>query len=401
MIKAMEPRYQPPNRQKLSEQLIPALFENEKAKLFQELQSTQAVSLTTDAWTSRSAESYLTITCHFVNKDWEMCSRILQTEKFHGSHTGERVGYELKTCMTSWGIQNKVNVMTVDNASNMTVALEVAGAQKLGCLAHTLNLASNKAMSIQSLQRVLAKVRSIVTFFHKSNIATEMLKEKQLALQLPQHKLINDCKTRWNSTYQMIQRFLTQRPAVLAALLDERIKRSKTLSGMTDQEVQICEDFVSVMEVMLTATLVLCEEKTPTSGLILPLLRKLLHHFERKEGDSDFILTLKNAVGQNLATRYTDNNVRMFLEESSALDPRTKGKPCIQAETWERLEDKLSLMDFNVNSVKTETDARPVTPVNIPHPLPALPNIPAHLESGNSTDDDLDDEVKLICNFHI
>ncbi|XP_078331257.1 zinc finger BED domain-containing protein 4-like [Crassostrea virginica] len=98
--------------------------------------------------------------------------------------------------------------MTVDNASNMSVALEVAGAQKLGCLAHTLNLASNKAMSIQSLQRVLAKVRSIVTFFHKSNIATEMLKEKQLALQLPQHKLINDCKTRWNSTYQMIQRFL-------------------------------------------------------------------------------------------------------------------------------------------------------------------------------------------------
>ena len=170
---------------------------------------------------------------------------------------------------------------------------------------------------------------------------------------------------------------------------------------MTDQEVQICEDFVSVMEVMLTATLVLCEEKTPTSGLILPLLRKLLHHYERKEGDSDFILTLKNAVGQNLATRYTDNNVRMFLEESSALDPRTKGKPCIQAETWKRLEDKLSLMDFNVNSVKTETDARPVTPVNIPHPLPALPNIPAHHESGNSTDDDLDDEVKLICNFHI
>ena len=108
MIKAMEPRYQPPNRQKLSEQLIQALFENEKAKLFQELQSTQAVSLITDAWTSRSAESYLTITCHFVNKDWEMCSRILQTEKFHGSHTGERVGYELKTCMTSWVFRTKL-----------------------------------------------------------------------------------------------------------------------------------------------------------------------------------------------------------------------------------------------------------------------------------------------------
>ena len=102
---------------------------------------------------------------------------------------------------------------------------------------------------------------------------------------------------------------------------------------MTDEEVQYCEDFVSVMEVMLTATLILCEEKTPTSGLILSLLSKLLHHFERKQGDSDFILSLKNAVGQNLSTRYTDDNLRMFLEESSALDPRTKNKPCIRAET--------------------------------------------------------------------
>lgn len=34
------------------------------------------------------------------------------------------------------------------------------------------------------------------TFFHKSNIATEVLQEKQLALQLQKQKVINDCKTR-------------------------------------------------------------------------------------------------------------------------------------------------------------------------------------------------------------
>lgn len=66
----------------------------------------------------------------------------------------------------------------------MTVAIEVAGVQKLGCLA----LASNKAPSLPLLQRVLANVRSVDTFFHKSNIATEVLQEKQLTLQLPKHK---------------------------------------------------------------------------------------------------------------------------------------------------------------------------------------------------------------------
>lgn len=84
--------------------------------------------------------------------------------------------------MLNRGIKEKVSVITSDNASNMTVAIEVAGVQKLGCLA----VASNKALSLPLLQRVL--VRSVDTFFHKSNIATEVLQEKQLTLQLPKHK---------------------------------------------------------------------------------------------------------------------------------------------------------------------------------------------------------------------
>lgn len=79
--------------------------------------------------------------------------------------------------MLNRGIKDKVSVITSDNASNMTVAIEVAGVQKLGCLA----LASNKALSP-------ANIRSVDTFFHKSNIATEVLQEKQLTLQLPKHK---------------------------------------------------------------------------------------------------------------------------------------------------------------------------------------------------------------------
>lgn len=66
-------------------------------------------------------------------------------------------------------------------------------------------------------------------------------------------------------------------------LVDCQIKKSNIF----------CEEFVFIMGVMLTANLILCEEKTPTSGLILPLLDKLLKHFERKEGNSVFIISLK------------------------------------------------------------------------------------------------------------
>jgi hypothetical protein len=95
----------------------------------------------------------------------------------------------------------------------------------------------------------------------------------------------------------MLERFLKQRPAILAALLATRIKKNdkaKTVRGLTDHEIQCCEEFVSIMGVILTATLILCEEKTPTSGLILPLLDKLLQHFRRKKDDSAFVCSLKN-----------------------------------------------------------------------------------------------------------
>lgn len=113
-------------------------------------------------------------------------------------------------------------------------------------------------------------------------------------------------------SYQMLERFLKQRPAVLAALLDPKIKKNdkaRTVSGWTVNEIQCWEKFVSIMGVMLTATLILCEEETPTSGLILPLLDKLLWHFE---GDSIFVCSLKNAVRQNLELRYKDYDLRMF-----------------------------------------------------------------------------------------
>lgn len=98
-----------------------------------------------------------------------------------------------------------------------------------------------------------------------------------------------DCKTRWNSTYSMLERFLEQRPAILATLFDENMKRlnqiGKLVAGMLDSEIQRCEEFVEVMKIMMTATVALCEEKSPTAGLTLPLLGILREHFAICETD--------------------------------------------------------------------------------------------------------------------
>ncbi|KAK1906104.1 Zinc finger BED domain containing protein RICESLEEPER 3, partial [Dissostichus eleginoides] len=60
--------------------------------------------------------------------------------------TGENVAVEIEDCLADFGLKDKVSMITVDNAANMEVAAEKAGIMKLGCFAHNLNLAAQKAV---------------------------------------------------------------------------------------------------------------------------------------------------------------------------------------------------------------------------------------------------------------
>lgn len=44
--------------------------------------------------------------------------------------------------------------------------------------------------------------------------------------ELPQHSLTLEVRTRWNSLYLMMERFLEQYPAIQAASLDQRLRKN-------------------------------------------------------------------------------------------------------------------------------------------------------------------------------
>jgi len=141
------------------------MVEHEKTVLQKELNKALAVALTSDGWTSRSTDSYLTITCHFL-KNWKLVSYRLTVSwqpQWGTCWTGTKI------CNAELAHIRQSECDQRGQCSNMTVAIRVSGVHlKRGCFAHILNLASNKALKVPTLSAVLVKVRSIVTFFIKA-----------------------------------------------------------------------------------------------------------------------------------------------------------------------------------------------------------------------------------------
>lgn len=63
--------------------------EEMKIKLAGEISKLDDISITHDGWISINTESFCTVTSHYINKNWEMRSVVLETKKVTGSHTAE------------------------------------------------------------------------------------------------------------------------------------------------------------------------------------------------------------------------------------------------------------------------------------------------------------------------
>lgn len=82
-----------------------------------------------------------------------------------------------------------------------------------------------KRWSWQHFAWLLSRIRCMTAFFRSRTKASYQLKQKKKE-QLPRRRLVTDVVTRWNSSYDMVGRFLEQ-PAICAAILSSEVRKTE------------------------------------------------------------------------------------------------------------------------------------------------------------------------------
>ncbi|XP_055040058.2 E3 SUMO-protein ligase ZBED1 [Misgurnus anguillicaudatus] len=241
MIKTLDPRYEMPSRKYFSQVAIPNLYQKHRAKLETDLATVHHFAATTDMWSSRTMEPYLSLTVHFISEEWVLQSHCLQTSYFPNDHTGEFLAAGLKEAFDSWGLsEQKLVAITTDSGANIKKAIELNNWTRLQCFGHRLHLAIETAMKDDRIQRAVGVCKRIVSAFSYSWKKRRDLAIVQNDLGLPKHVLTTEMPTRWGSRQMMIKRVLEQERAISQVLKADKKaepvpppeeKRKKTLAS--------------------------------------------------------------------------------------------------------------------------------------------------------------------------
>ena len=166
MLKAFGARYQPPSRKYFSETAIPSLYSSVKAKVLDELShSAVYFSGTTDLWSSAGLKPYISYTDHYIDADWKLQSKCLQTHFLPEDHTSDVLADLLTITMDLWKLKTENRVcLTTDSGSNIVKAARDLQWPRLSCFGHNLHLAITKSIDHDSkCHRALGLSRKIVS----------------------------------------------------------------------------------------------------------------------------------------------------------------------------------------------------------------------------------------------
>ena len=286
-------------------------------------------AITSDIWSSRVMESFMSVTLHYLTEDFEMINLVLEVSPFHESHTAINIATFWKTSFEKFGLRpEKLAMMMRDNASNGVKACNNLEIRHFGCVGHSIHLVigpfvleTKQSKSVEdadaieegsidavdgetddvadyeidevtlnrtstntviSMQQVVSKVRTIAKYIKNSPKAKDKVASYMENENNGQVLSINlDVRTRWNSAYDMISKFIKLKGAIqqfsafLKSVSGKKDFNRKKLPDIYEEDWALLSGLCIILKPFKDVTEILSGEKYPTFSQALPLLRTL------------------------------------------------------------------------------------------------------------------------------
>ena len=321
LVSVLEPRYVIPSRKYLVDKVLPTIHNDVTSWVKNEIETVSYFSFTTDAWSAAAGNaSLLSLTAHWLTDNFLKKSAVLHVQPLEDSHTGVYLAEVYKKMFDNWKVRaNQIHLVLRDNAANMVKAMREASLPSFGCFAHSLQLVvEDGVLSQRAVIDVLATCRKIVGHFKHSTVAYSRLCSIQERLDIPQHRLQQDIRTRWNSSLYMVQSVIEQKMALAAYATESDIPI------LSATQLDLAEKIIAALLPIDELTNSVSADSASVS-VIIPFVKMLIKTLEKHHNDSG-VRTMKKEMLLSVKRRFDDIESNVPLVIACLLDPRFKDR---------------------------------------------------------------------------
>lgn len=288
------------------------------------------ISLTCDAWQGDTTDGYFAITGHWIEEravgEWTEEHALFGFTQLDTVHNGTRLGQMLYKVCNRLGVVHKVGHITCDNAKNsMEMIQEFARCYDLktgstfdtkrryiGCLAHTINSATQVVISTRSKSKYysgdpeddylpedpgaterdeIGIIRAISVKARSSTEQKDLFKTVQERSSALPCQLLLDTEVRWSSTFVMLIRAESRRQAVdefvgelILREADTEKRRKLVALTLDEEEWTRVRLLCNILQHADDALHTFSTGSRPTLHGVLPALEKLIAEWQKASG---------------------------------------------------------------------------------------------------------------------
>ncbi|XP_060633780.2 zinc finger BED domain-containing protein 4 [Anolis sagrei] len=364
LLEYLQPQYSLPSPSYFSRTAIPNMYDNVKEIIVSHLKEAESgvVHFTSGIWMSNQTREYLTLTAHWVTFESRIrpqcedyhCSALLNVSQIDCDYSGISIQKQLEYWWEAWiaSVGLQVGITVTDNQT-IEKTLNEGDHSSVQCFGHTVNLIVNEAIKSQRMvQNLLSIARKICERVHRSAKAREKLAELQKEYHLPQHPLIQDVPSKWDTSFHMLERLIEQKRAI-----DEMSIECSFRELISCDQWEVMQSVCHALKPFEVASREMSTHMS-TLSQVIPMIhilnRKIELLFEETMGIDTMLKSLKEAMVSRLSS--TLHDPRYIF--ATLLDPRYKASLFTEEEAEQYKQDLIRELEI-LNA--TSDDDKPVS----------------------------------------